>query len=66
MSTLLRSRFVCAATAYVSGAAQPARSLAVSQPGHIGGTAGARAEPNLLYATPAQTNLDRNTVDMDR
>ena len=49
-----------------TGAAQPARSLAVSQPGHIGGTAGARAEPNLLYATPAQTNLDRNTVDMDR
>jgi flagellar basal-body rod protein FlgB len=29
-------------------------------------TAGARAEPNLLYATPAQANLDRNTVDMDR
>src|SRR5438034_10863135 len=49
-----------------TGAAQPARSLAVSQPGHIGGTAGASAEPNLLYATPAQTNLDRNTVDMDR
>ena len=21
---------------------------------------------DLLYATPAQTNLDRNTVDMDR
>jgi flagellar basal-body rod protein FlgB len=26
----------------------------------------ARAEPQLLYATASQTNLDRNTVDMDR
>lgn len=41
-------------------------SLAVSKPGHLGGAGGARAEANLLYATPAQTNLDRNTVDMDR
>jgi flagellar basal-body rod protein FlgB len=40
--------------------------LATSQPGHIPLAGGARAEPNLLYATPAQTNLDRNTVDMDR
>jgi flagellar basal-body rod protein FlgB len=49
-----------------TGAAQPLRTLAVSQPGHIVGTPGAGAEPNLLYATPSQTNLDRNTVDMDR
>ena len=49
-----------------TGAAQPAGALSVSQPGHIGGSAGARAEANLLYATPGQTNLDRNTVDMDR
>ena len=28
--------------------------------------AGARAEAHLRYATPSQTNLDRNTVDMDR
>ena len=27
---------------------------------------GARSEPNLLYASASQTNLDRNTVDMDR
>ena len=40
--------------------------LATSQPGHIPATPGARAEANLLYATPSQTNLDRNTVDMDR
>ncbi len=26
----------------------------------------ARAAPDLRYATPSQTNLDRNTVDMDR
>ena len=49
-----------------TGALQPAKSLTVSQPGHLGGTPGARGEPNLLYATPSQTNLDRNTVDMDR
>ena len=49
-----------------TGAMQPAAALATSQPGHLGGTPGARGEPNLLYATPSQTNLDRNTVDMDR
>lgn len=49
-----------------TGGVDRARTLAVSQPGHIAGAAGARAEPNLLYATPSQTNLDRNTVDMDR
>jgi flagellar basal-body rod protein FlgB len=49
-----------------TGAIQPARALATSQSGHLAGASGARAEPNLLYATPSQTNLDRNTVDMDR
>ena len=34
--------------------------------GHLQPPAGARAEANLRYATPSQTNLDRNTVDMDR
>ena len=34
--------------------------------GHMQAPAGARAEANLRYATPSQTNLDRNTVDMDR
>jgi flagellar basal-body rod protein FlgB len=43
-----------------------AGALAATQQGHIAPTAGARAEPNLLYASPSQTNLDRNTVDMDR
>jgi flagellar basal-body rod protein FlgB len=27
---------------------------------------GGLAGSGLLYATPSQTNLDRNTVDMDR
>lgn len=37
--------------------------------GHMnlqGQTAGAGATPELGYATPAMTNLDSNTVDMDR
>jgi flagellar basal-body rod protein FlgB len=29
-------------------------------------TPGGRVEPELRYALPAQTNLDSNTVDMDR
>jgi len=37
-----------------------------SAAGHLQPPAGARAEANLRYATPSQTNLDRNTVDMDR
>jgi len=47
--------------------ARPAVSQAGSQPGHIplGAPAGG-AYSNLLYASPSQTNLDRNTVDMDR
>ena len=53
-----------------TGVLKPARALAASQAGHIGVNGGTgdnrRAPPNLLYATPSQTNLDRNTVDMDR
>ena len=51
-----------------TGGLQPAGALKTSEPGHIGSRAGAgsRVEPNLLYAMPSQTNLDRNTVDMDR
>ena len=55
-----------------TGTLQPARTLQVSQPGHLGGVGGAggaggeRGAGNLTYATAAQTNLDRNTVDMDR
>jgi flagellar basal-body rod protein FlgB len=47
--------------------ARPAAAQAGSQPGHIplGAPAGG-SYSNLLYAKPSQTNLDRNTVDMDR
>ena len=47
--------------------ARPAASQAGGQPGHIplGAPAGG-SYSNLLYASPSQTNLDRNTVDMDR
>src|SRR5258706_9101855 len=40
-----------------TGSMQPAKMLATSQAGHIGGTPGVRGEANLLYATPSQTNL---------
>jgi flagellar basal-body rod protein FlgB len=49
----------------VTGSSQIARTLATSQPGHIGGISGS-VKPGLVYATTSQTNLDRNTVDMDR
>ncbi|MFT3666480.1 flagellar basal body rod protein FlgB [Piscinibacter sp.] len=49
-----------------TGAAQPAATLATSAGSHIAAATGARAEPNLLYASASQTNLDRNSVDMDR
>ena len=37
-----------------------------SHAAHLGAGPAARSEANLVYATPSQTNLDRNTVDMDR
>jgi len=41
-------------------------AMAATQPRHLNPAAGARAEPHLLYASASQSNLDRNTVDMDR
>ena len=49
-----------------TGQAAPAGQLSASTAGHIQPPAGARAEANLRYSVPSQTNLDRNTVDMDR
>jgi len=54
-----------------TGALPAAGALATSHAGHLGtggaaGSGGAKAAGELLYATPSQTNLDRNTVDMDR
>jgi flagellar basal-body rod protein FlgB len=47
-------------------ATAPAGTLAATQPGHLAGTGGAGASAPLTYALAAQTNLDRNSVDMDR
>ena len=51
-----------------TGAGRPAAPLAASQPGHIGGSGAGHGATfsTLMYAAPSQTNLDRNTVDMDR
>lgn len=51
-----------------TGNSQPAAMLAASQPGHIGGSGAPQGGTfsTLMYASPSQTNLDRNTVDMDR
>jgi flagellar basal-body rod protein FlgB len=44
-----------------------AAPMAATHAGHLGMTPGAAlGDRGLLYATPAQANLDRNTVDMDR
>ena len=50
------------------GIASSGVALAASQPGHIGGGASTNGTTfsTLAYALPSQTNLDRNTVDMDR
>ena len=45
--------------------ANPA-TLQTSAERHLQGQPGGRATADLRYAAPSQTNLDRNTVDMDR
>lgn len=55
-----------AALREATGAATPGNALSATQAGHLSPTAGARSEAGLKYATPSQTNLDSNTVDMDR
>jgi flagellar basal-body rod protein FlgB len=48
-----------------TGQAQAVAPVA-TQARHLAVAGGARAEPQLLYTRPAQDNLDRNSVDMDR
>ena len=55
-----------AALREATGQQTTAGQMAATTRGHLQPMAGARAEANLRYATPSQTNLDRNTVDMDR
>jgi flagellar basal-body rod protein FlgB len=59
------------ATGTASGGSLPATPMAATEPGHIGANGGGGAMNGLTvstleYAMPSQTNLDRNTVDMDR
>jgi flagellar basal-body rod protein FlgB len=57
------------ATGTTSTGSIPAATMTATAPGHIGGNNGAAnglTVSTLEYATPSQTNLDRNTVDMDR
>jgi flagellar basal-body rod protein FlgB len=49
-----------------TGSMPAARALATSQPGHIAGGAARGIGSALEFSTASQTNLDRNTVDMDR
>jgi flagellar basal-body rod protein FlgB len=49
-----------------TGASRPGDAMATTQAGHMALATGARSEAGLKYAMPSQTNLDRNTVDMDR
>jgi flagellar basal-body rod protein FlgB len=49
-----------------TGALPAGQGPATTSAQHLSHAAAGGSEPNLLYATPSQTNLDRNTVDMDR
>ena len=51
-----------------TGSATSTPALRTTRAEHFAGPSGTgtRSEAGLLYATPSQTNLDRNTVDMDR
>ena len=55
-----------AALREATGAATPAQQLSATRAGHLSPAAGAGGEAGLKYATPSQTNLDSNSVDMDR
>ena len=51
-----------------TGSGAPAALMSASHRGHIGGGGGAggRSTSTLNFAAPSQSNLDRNSVDMDR
>ncbi|MFM2449005.1 MAG: flagellar basal body rod protein FlgB [Pseudomonadota bacterium] len=49
-----------------TGASAAVPAMARSSGAHLGGNTSATSEPRLMYATSSQTNLDGNTVDMDR
>jgi flagellar basal-body rod protein FlgB len=43
-----------------------AGTMQATQPGHMQPAGGPGGDASLQYALPSQTNLDRNTVDLDR
>jgi len=49
-----------------TGAAASGGTVVTTHARHMALPGAARADAQLLYSTPSQTNLDRNTVDMDR
>ena len=49
-----------------TGNMNAANTLTTTQSGHLTAPAGARSDTQLLYGAPSQTNLDNNSVDMDR
>jgi flagellar basal-body rod protein FlgB len=49
-----------------TGTSTGSPAMARSSSNHLSGSTGALGEPRLTYATSSQTNLDGNTVDMDR
>ena len=55
-----------AALRQATGQVATAGAMAATATGHLQSTSGASGQAQLRYATPSQTNLDRNTVDMDR
>ena len=49
-----------------TGAVAVPGQMQATAAGHLSSAAGARFEAGLRFAAASQTNLDRNTVDMDR
>ena len=49
-----------------TGALPAGQGVVTTQAGHRAALGANPAQPELLYATPSQSNLDRNSVDMDR
>ena len=49
-----------------TGAQPGTPAVTTTNANHLAPNNSATAEPNLQYALPQQTNLDRNTVDMDQ
>jgi flagellar basal-body rod protein FlgB len=49
-----------------TGSLPAAQQMQTTNAGHITAASGAAGAPDLRFATAAQTNLDSNSVDMDR